>query len=87
MITATLTAVENLGSEEVAQLRTPGGAPLALRGPRPLGLGGPGAAVSLTITSADVHLFDPKSGRRLAWRDAAPEYHSDNTPTPSGAHV
>jgi ABC-type sugar transport system ATPase subunit len=87
MITATVAAIENLGSEEVAQLRTPGGAPLALRGPRPLGLGGPGAAVSLTVNPADIHLFDPASGHRLAWQAAATEYHSDNTPTPSGAHV
>jgi multiple sugar transport system ATP-binding protein len=87
MITATVTAIENLGSEEVAQLRTPGGAPLALRGPRPLGLGGPGAAVSLTVNPADIHLFDPASGHRLAWQAAAPEYRSDNTTTPSGAHV
>jgi multiple sugar transport system ATP-binding protein len=87
VITATVTAIENLGSEEVAQFRTPGGAPLALRGPRPLGLGGPGAAVSLTVDPADIHLFDPASGHRLAWQAAAPVYHSDNTPTPSGAHV
>jgi multiple sugar transport system ATP-binding protein len=87
MITATLTALENLGSEEVAQLCTPDGSPLALRGPRPLGLGGPGATVSLTVSPADIHLFDPASGHRLAWQAAAPDYHSDNTPTPSGAHV
>ncbi len=83
MITATVAAIENLGSDEVAQLRTPGGAPLALRGPRPLGLG---TAVGLTVAPADVHLFDPGSGRRLAWQ-AAPDHHRDNTPTPSGAHA
>jgi multiple sugar transport system ATP-binding protein len=87
MITATLEAVENLGSEEVAQLRTPGGARLALRGPRPLRLGDPGDPVSLTAAPASLHLFDPESGRRLAWRADIPAHHRDNTPTPSGAHV
>jgi multiple sugar transport system ATP-binding protein len=85
MITATVAAIENLGSDEVAQLRTPDGAALALRGPRPIGLGGPGTAVSLTVAPADVHLFDPASGRRLAWQPAADDHHRDNTPTPSGA--
>ncbi|HET9082225.1 MAG TPA: ABC transporter ATP-binding protein [Trebonia sp.] len=87
MITATVAAVENHGGDEVAQLRTPGGSRLALRGPRPLGLGGPGSAVSLAAAPADVHLFDPGSGRRLAWQAAPLDHHRDNTPTPSGAHA
>jgi multiple sugar transport system ATP-binding protein len=87
MITATVGSVENLGGDEVAHLRTPGGAPLALRGPRPLGLGGPGTALSLTVAPADLHLFDPVSGRRLAWQAAVPNHHQENIPTPSGAHV
>ncbi|MGH3250122.1 MAG: ABC transporter ATP-binding protein [Trebonia sp.] len=70
MITATVTVVENLGNDEVAYLRTPDGAPLAVRGPRPLGLA-PGATAGLAVTPADVHLFDPANGRRLAWRPAA----------------
>jgi multiple sugar transport system ATP-binding protein len=89
MITATVAATENLGSDEVAQLRTPGGAPLAMRGPRPLGLGGRGAAAAFTVAPAHVHLFDPESGRRLVWR-AAPDDHrkeEDNTHTPSGAYA
>jgi multiple sugar transport system ATP-binding protein len=89
-VTATVAAIENHGSDQVAHLRTPGGAPLLLRGARPLGLGGPGTAVSLTVAPADVHLFDPGSGRRLAWQAAA-QHHQDSTEdiitTPSGAHV
>ncbi|HEY1824046.1 MAG TPA: ABC transporter ATP-binding protein [Trebonia sp.] len=70
MITATATVVENLGNDEVAYLRTPDGTLLALRGPRPLGLEA-GAAAGLTVAPADVHLFDPASGRRLAWQAPA----------------
>ena len=71
MIRATADVVENLGSEEVAHLSTPGGAKLALRGLRPLGVR-PGAALGVNVASADVHLFDAASGRRLAWHPAAP---------------
>ncbi|HEY6495540.1 MAG TPA: ABC transporter ATP-binding protein [Trebonia sp.] len=70
MITATATVVENLGNDEVAYLRTPDDVQLAMRGPRPLGLEA-GDAVGLVAAPADVHLFDPVSGRRLAWRPSA----------------
>jgi multiple sugar transport system ATP-binding protein len=70
MITATATVVENLGNDEVAHLQTPDGALLAVRGPRPLGLEA-GATAGFTVAPADVRLFDPVSGRRLAWRPAA----------------
>jgi multiple sugar transport system ATP-binding protein len=70
MINATATVVENLGNDEVAYLRTEDGAQLAVRGPRPLGLEA-GAATGLTVAPSDVHLFDPASGRRLAWRPSA----------------
>ena len=70
MITTTVTTIENLGSDEIAHLRTPGGVTLALRGPRPLGIQ-PGAIVGLNAAPADVHLFDPASGRRLVWRQEA----------------
>ncbi len=76
MITTTVTTVENLGSEEIAHLRTPGGVTLALRGPRPLGLAADGA-LGLTVAPSDLHLFDPASGRRLAWRPEAATDTSD----------
>lgn len=77
MITTAVTAIENLGSDEIAYLGTPGGATLALRGPRPIGLA-VGSAVGLTVAPANVHLFDPASGRRLLWRPTS----SGNQPSP-----
>ncbi|MBC3194498.1 ABC transporter ATP-binding protein [Pseudonocardia sp. C8] len=64
---AVVEAVENLGSEEVAQCRV-GGAPVAMRGPRPLRLA-PGDRVALTCALADLHLFDATTRRRLRWAD------------------
>ncbi|QIZ37546.1 ABC transporter ATP-binding protein [Saccharopolyspora sp. ASAGF58] len=67
-IRAAVTAVENLGSEEVA-LCEAGASPICVRGPRPLGLR-PGDRVNLATRPQHLHLFDPGSGRRLAWRPA-----------------
>ncbi|MEO3781921.1 ABC transporter ATP-binding protein [Actinocorallia sp. B10E7] len=64
-----VTAVENLGGEEVAHCLV-GAARVGLRGPRPLGLR-PGDRVGLTAAPEHLHLFDPDSGRRLAWQPAA----------------
>ncbi|GLZ36509.1 ABC transporter ATP-binding protein [Actinokineospora sp. NBRC 105648] len=59
-------AVENLGSEEVAHCLV-GDDRLCLRGPRPLGLRA-GDPVHLRAAPEHLHLFDPDSGRRLAWQ-------------------
>ncbi|ONH60517.1 ABC transporter ATP-binding protein [Frankia sp. CcI49] len=78
-----VTGVENLGGEEVAWCEI-GGQPVALRGPRPVGLSR-GDAVTLTVDLGQVHLFDRTSGRRLAWQptpdDASPRH------TPSTQHL
>ncbi|NUS58911.1 MAG: ABC transporter ATP-binding protein [Streptomycetaceae bacterium] len=74
-IRAVVSAVENLGSEEVALCRPApssdgDAAPrIAFRGPRPLGVK-PGDPVTLTAPVDRLHLFDADSGRRLVWRDA-----------------
>ncbi len=60
---AHIEAVENLGSDEVALCRV-GAATFAMRGPRPLGLHA-GTTATLTAASADLHVFDATSGRRL----------------------
>ena len=67
MLRAEVTLVENLGSEEIAHLRT-AAARLTLRGPRPLDLS-PGSHVGLDIPADAVHLFDPTTGRRLGWQE------------------
>jgi multiple sugar transport system ATP-binding protein len=67
-------AVENLGSEEIAFCDV-GNTQLAVRGPRPLGMV-IGEAVTLTVPTERLYLFDPKSTRRLIWVD-------DATPAPS----
>ncbi len=64
-MTAEVTAVENLGSEEVAICRA-GGAQVCVRGPRPLGLTA-GQPVELHASADDILLFDPASGGRLRW--------------------
>jgi multiple sugar transport system ATP-binding protein len=64
-ITAQVTAIENLGSEEVAICQA-GDVPLCVRGPRPLGLE-PGQRTELTAPVGDLRLFDPGHGRRLLW--------------------
>ncbi|WP_018685802.1 ABC transporter ATP-binding protein [Actinokineospora enzanensis] len=58
--------VENLGSEEVAHCLV-GDARVCVRGPRPLGLRA-GDPAHLTAAPETLHLFDPDSGRRLAWQ-------------------
>ncbi|WP_281275853.1 ABC transporter ATP-binding protein [Thermomonospora umbrina] len=62
-------AVENLGGEEIAHCEV-GAARICVRGPRPLGLVA-GERVGLSARPEHLHLFDPDSGRRLAWRPAA----------------
>ncbi|PXY18832.1 ABC transporter ATP-binding protein [Prauserella muralis] len=68
-IRAVVTAVENLGSEEVAQCRA-GHTAVSVRGPRPLGVTS-GEAVTLAARPDRLHLFDQNSGRRLAWQAAS----------------
>ncbi|WP_235488231.1 TOBE domain-containing protein, partial [Frankia sp. AvcI1] len=65
-IDGVVTAIENLGSEEVAWCDVHGQA-LALRGPRPIGLA-IGDRTRLGVDPARVHLFDRASGRRLTWQ-------------------
>ncbi|MFC5784670.1 ABC transporter ATP-binding protein [Streptomyces aureus] len=64
-----VSTVENLGSEEVAHVRVGSEGRMSLRGPRPLGLRA-GDPVRLTAPPGRLHLFDPDSGRRLAWQAA-----------------
>ncbi len=66
MFRGRVTAVENLGSDEVAQCMV-GDAPVFARGPRPLGLR-PGDPVAFDTAADRVHLFDRASGRRLVWQ-------------------
>jgi multiple sugar transport system ATP-binding protein len=68
-IDGVVTAIENLGSEEVAWCDVHGQS-VALRGPRPIGLA-IGDRTRLSIDPARVHLFDRTSGRRLTWQDPA----------------
>ncbi|MCI2416863.1 ABC transporter ATP-binding protein [Saccharopolyspora sp. K220] len=67
-IRAVVTAVENLGNEEVVHCAA-GEIPICVRGPRPLDLGR-GDRVNLATRARHLHLFDPGSGRRLTWRPA-----------------
>ncbi|QUH02125.1 ABC transporter ATP-binding protein [Saccharopolyspora erythraea] len=67
-IRALVTAVENLGHEEVAHCEV-GASAICVRGPRPLDLR-PGDRVALTADARHLHLFDPGSGRRLTWQSA-----------------
>ncbi|MFR9802229.1 ABC transporter ATP-binding protein [Pseudonocardia sp. RS010] len=60
--------VENLGSEEVAEVLV-GDARVSVRGPRPLELT-PGAAATFTVRAEHIHLFGRQSGRRLTWEPA-----------------
>ena len=64
-IAAEVTAVENLGNEEVAICRA-GDATLRVRGPRPLGLSA-GQRLGLGASVDDLRLFDQATGRRLLW--------------------
>jgi multiple sugar transport system ATP-binding protein len=72
-IAGQVTAIENLGSEEVAICQA-AGTQLCVRGPRPLGLRA-GQAVELAAQVDDLRLFDPGSGRRLVW---VPDSDSDS---------
>jgi multiple sugar transport system ATP-binding protein len=75
-------AVENLGSEEVARcVLGDGGATVAVRGARPIGVHA-GQAVGLATDPARVHLFDPDSGRRL---ERHPTAASESDPEPDHA--
>ncbi|HVV08945.1 ABC transporter ATP-binding protein [Amycolatopsis sp.] len=66
LLRGTVTALENLGSEEVAICEL-GASTVAVRGPRPLGVIA-GETVALAADAAYVHLFDAPTGRRLVWR-------------------
>ncbi|HSZ42523.1 MAG TPA: ABC transporter ATP-binding protein [Trebonia sp.] len=79
--TAQVTAVENLGSEEVAVCAA-GDTQVCVRGPRPLGLY-PGQDVELTASADDLQLFDPASGHRLVW---VPDQDADRARTAAVAH-
>ncbi|KQC35687.1 ABC transporter ATP-binding protein [Frankia sp. ACN1ag] len=84
-IEGVVTAIENLGSEEVAWCDVHG-QPVALRGPRPIGLA-VGDRTRLGVDPARVHLFDRASGRRLTWqqpasRPAVPVALAAGTPAP-----
>ncbi|MEV0612065.1 ABC transporter ATP-binding protein [Nonomuraea sp. NPDC050404] len=65
----TVTAVENLGGEEIAHCQA-GENRFCVRGPRPLGLAA-GQDAHLAVRTERLHLFDPADGRRLAWRPAS----------------
>ncbi|MEV5542890.1 ABC transporter ATP-binding protein [Saccharopolyspora shandongensis] len=65
-IRAVVTTVENLGNEEVAYCKIDAST-ICVRGPRPLGLH-PGDRVNLAARAEHLHVFDPGSGRRLAWQ-------------------
>jgi multiple sugar transport system ATP-binding protein len=67
-LSGVVTALENLGSEEVAFCNV-GGVQVAVRGSRPLGLS-PGDGVELHAPRARCYLFDPESTRRLVWVDS-----------------
>ncbi|MEU8782773.1 ABC transporter ATP-binding protein [Streptomyces sp. NPDC048637] len=74
---ATVRAVENLGSDEVAHCSV-GAAEVALRGPRPLGVAA-GDSLGLGVAPHHVHLFDRAGGRRLVWQnDPKSEPSSDS---------
>ncbi|MPY94285.1 MAG: sn-glycerol-3-phosphate ABC transporter ATP-binding protein UgpC, partial [Acidimicrobiia bacterium] len=75
LLVADVVAIENLGSDEVALCRV-GGVPLAVRGPRPLGLA-PDERVELTAAPAHAHVFDTATGRRLIWQ-AQPAGEADH---------
>ncbi|AII07265.1 ABC transporter ATP-binding protein [Rhodococcus opacus] len=66
-LSADVTSVENLGSEQVAYCEV-GGATVCVRAPRPIALRAHRSAV-LTADPTDVHLFDRATGRRLEWVD------------------
>jgi len=65
LLHGTVAAVENLGSEEIAVVRTGAGA-VSVRRPRPLGLR-PGDEVALAAPTSRLHLFSAETTRRLVW--------------------
>jgi multiple sugar transport system ATP-binding protein len=80
-VTGLVTAVENLGSEEVAICQA-GDVRIYVRGPRPLGLHA-GDAAELGASVGDLRLFDPQSGRRLLW---VPDHGDNHTRPAAVAH-
>jgi multiple sugar transport system ATP-binding protein len=80
LLRGTVTAVENLGSEEIAVVRTGAGA-VSLRRPRPLGLRA-GDEVALTAPRERLHLFSAETTRRLEWVDDAPDAETDADDAP-----
>ena len=64
-VTANVTAVENLGSEELIHIHT-GVNTLCIRASRP-STARVGAPIGARVAPVDVHLFDPETGRRLTW--------------------
>jgi multiple sugar transport system ATP-binding protein len=80
LLRGTVAAVENLGSEEIAVVRTGAGA-VSVRRPRPLGLRA-GDEVALAAPRDRLHLFSAETTRRLEWVDDAPdaETHADAAP-------
>ncbi len=81
MFRGQVTAVENLGSEEVAQCAV-GDAVLMARGPRPIGLR-PGEPVAFDTSANHVHLFDRASGRRLVWQPPDDTAARSTPPSPT----
>ena len=85
VLTGTVSALENLGSEEIAFCDI-GGTQVAVRGPRPLSMS-PGDVVSLTTSMNRLYLFDPVSTRRLMWVDDASSSSSSDSRISSNATV
>ncbi|GGL35871.1 ABC transporter ATP-binding protein [Nocardia jinanensis] len=66
-----VTRVENLGGDELIHF-TAGAHTLCARIRRPAGVAA-GDHIGLRIAPADIHLFHPDSGLRLAWRSTRPD--------------
>ncbi|WP_129837885.1 ABC transporter ATP-binding protein [Streptomyces sp. RFCAC02] len=81
LLEGTVTAVENFGFEEVAQVAV-GEGRAALRGPRPLGVR-EGRPVRLAADPDRVHLFDRATGRRLVRDPAAGRTPGDRPAAPA----
>ncbi|MDF0529501.1 ABC transporter ATP-binding protein [Tsukamurella sp. 8F] len=75
-ITATVTMIENLGSDEVLHVGC-GDTRLQVRTPRPAGVRS-GDVIRLDVSPADIHLFDPETGRRLRHRTDPPRRTAPN---------
>ncbi|WP_181700049.1 ABC transporter ATP-binding protein [Nocardia sp. GTS18] len=70
-VRGTVRMVENLGSEELVHLDA-GATSLCVRAARPAGVAA-GEDITLRVDPADIHLFDPDTGLRLAWRAPQPD--------------